>query len=99
LNYFFGDIIILGNGNPHPDMSIYGNNPIKFIITIKRLPSNMIAIHRGELHALFKTHYTLIDEFNFESFMATVKNNTGDLLLICIRHSILLKLSTTTLSG
>lgn len=59
-NHFFGDIIIVVNsGDPLPDMSIYGSNPLRFITTVKKPSANMIASHNGEAPALFKTHYAL----------------------------------------
>ena len=35
-NYFFGDIIIVnGERDPQPDMLVYGQNPVRFITTVK----------------------------------------------------------------
>jgi hypothetical protein len=59
-NYFFGDIIIVnGERDPQPDMSVYGQNPVRFITTIKTPSVDMIA-NLGERNALFKTHYALV---------------------------------------
>lgn len=52
-NYFFGDIIIVnGERDPRPDMLVYGQNPVRFITTVKT-PSVAMIANQGEQNALF----------------------------------------------
>lgn len=77
-NYFFGDVIIVvNNGDPLPDMSIYGSNPLRFITTVKRPSDNMIATHNGEATALFKTHYALAHKLTDENISAIKRGIRG----------------------
>ena len=70
-NYFFGDVVILvQEGDPRPDISIYGRNPVKFITTSKTPSAEMIA-HHGKRVAVFKTHFALTQEINEAGFEAT----------------------------
>lgn len=78
-NYFFGDIIIVnGERDPQPDMLVYGQNPIRFITTIKTPSADMIA-NQGERNALFKTHYALVHKFNMAGFLAINRSSEENL--------------------
>lgn len=81
-NYFFGDIVIfIGEGDPRPDVSIYGQNPVKFITTVKTPSAEMIANH-GKRFAFFKTHFALTQEINQTMFEATDRLVPEDFLSI-----------------
>lgn len=76
-NHFFGDIfIVVNSGDPLPDMSIYGTNPLRFITTAKRPSADMIAAHNGEAPALFKTHYALAHTLTDED-IESIKRGFG----------------------
>ena len=58
-NYFVGDVVcLLQHGQPMPDLNVYGNNPVAFIMSRKQPSQDMIDCHPQ--HATNMVHSTMV---------------------------------------